>query len=407
MNEEQIKKRLQREIRTLDFELLWKWLVEDQYVAMLRNEELGWQEFKEEAKRLAERQREVSQIEAVRYTGPRPGRSGGQPVEVELDPDESRLRDTYSRYLTLVGERHPGVVWFRERALKGKLLSTDEARVFINSPATACFRLEDFEEWSIPLVGHTSEIWGVEWADNETLDRRLTIRIVSPGHDAPVRKHLILHDGEQHLAEDTVKRLLERGYTLGARTKRTSVLDDLLKVSDSLVGSLNIAEVEATNFILTGEWPKLSTVTAWIGWGDDKNITITADSWVSSETIRKLYRQLQHQIRGGDNRPLSEKSLAVFLFVTEVCADLYYSGGEKPSWNELLARWNERHPNSSYKDRSGLFKAYESVQKVLVSKATVPYEGKERASSAHQLLYRYAANVREQRRRRHVRTRPQ
>ncbi len=74
------------------------------------------------------------------------------------------------------------------------------------------------------------------------------------------------------------------------------------------------------------------------------------------------YRVLQRQLRGGDNKPVSDKAINAFLFVIEQADERR----EIPSWEEVRKRWNKRYPEQPYERREDLYRAYQYVRKVLL-----------------------------------------
>jgi hypothetical protein len=50
------------------------------------------------------------------------------------------------------------VIEFRRDFLGGKLLTTEQAHKFLESPATRYFGLDYFEAWEIPLIEHQAEL---------------------------------------------------------------------------------------------------------------------------------------------------------------------------------------------------------------------------------------------------------
>src|SRR3712207_3105655 len=46
-------------------------------------------------------------------------------------------------------------------------------------------------------------------------------------------------------------------------------------------------------------------------------ITLTVEPWVSADTVRRVYQEVQKGLLGGDNRPIGPKSHTLLSFVTE------------------------------------------------------------------------------------------
>jgi hypothetical protein len=112
---------------------------------------------------------------------------------------------------------------------------------------------------------------------------------------------------------------------------------------------------DAAWFVLTDESPEVEPLKVQRN-ADSGAVRLTFEPWISEDTIRRAYRSLQL----GDNRPLEEKSLALFRFVTE-----YTEPGKKPKWAELTRRWNELYTNHKFIDRSALRRAYKRAERRL------------------------------------------
>jgi len=81
-------------------------------------------------------------------------------------------------------------------------------------------------------------------------------------------------------------------------------------------------------------------------------IVITAEPWVDAGVVSQAFREVQKQVRGGDNRKITAKVLDVVRFVVS------WLGTGKFSWPELRAEWNQAHPEMRYNSRDGLYKAF-------------------------------------------------
>src|SRR5829696_7892991 len=93
MNEVQLRRKFDKEVGAPDKELLWKWLKEDHYVGMMCRGEIEWDEFKDEADRLAKRQWQISGRVKP------PGRAARTIVDVDLDFYEKECAQTAALYL--------------------------------------------------------------------------------------------------------------------------------------------------------------------------------------------------------------------------------------------------------------------------------------------------------------------
>lgn len=165
-----------------------------------------------------------------------------------------------------------------------------------------------------------------------------------------------------------------------------SVLDVLRKVSDRLAEAFGNAwsEAQATWFVLTGEATPVVALAGHIEscQGDKMThgtISLRAAPWVRAETVMQYYRKMQKvMLEYKDNRPISEKGLALFRFVVEQLraavpdverADpevMVSDGGEvdvvpsedelrepklvgRPSWRTRQERWNRSCQNPKWR----------------------------------------------------------
>ncbi len=86
---------------------------------------------------------------------------------------------------------------------------------------------------------------------------------------------------------------------------------------------------------------------------DTAEIVITAEPWVDAEIVSKAFREVQKQVRGGDNHKLTAKVLDAARFVGRRL------GTGKVEWAVLRSAWNaaQDDPKRRYQSRDGLYKA--------------------------------------------------
>jgi hypothetical protein len=125
---------------------------------------------------------------------------------------------------------------------------------------------------------------------------------------------------------------------------------------------------EAEWFILTGEIPRVPALGHSFGvhvasHGNRAVIHIDVEPWVSAERVTALYRDLQKAIlRNRHNRPISERRLTLFRFVTEHADD----EGEIAPWRALLPEWNRRHKRWTYRNVRNFSRDYWAVARLLL-----------------------------------------
>jgi hypothetical protein len=85
---------------------------------------------------------------------------------------------------------------------------------------------------------------------------------------------------------------------------------------------------------------------------DTAEIVITAEPWVDSDIVVGAFKEVQKQVRGGDNRKITTKTLKAVRFVARRL------GADKIRWPELRVGWNEAHPGMRYNNRNDLYEAF-------------------------------------------------
>jgi len=108
--------------------------------------------------------------------------------------------------------------------------------------------------------------------------------------------------------------------------------------------------------ILTGEAPRLESLDVRVLYHGLRptRIVMTAEHWLPAEAVERNFKETQRRLLGGDRRRPSVRSLAVLEFVE----DQIRSEGTRPSWRELLRRWNAQFPNWSYEDAANFHRVY-------------------------------------------------
>lgn len=90
-------------------------------------------------------------------------------------------------------------------------------------------------------------------------------------------------------------------------------------------------------------------------------VEITAEHWLPASTIKENYLSARRRLTGEDARRPKPRSLAVLEFVE----DETRQEGKRPTWAELLRRWNARFPDRRFGDDSNLRKTYAAAVETL------------------------------------------
>ena len=142
---------------------------------------------------------------------------------------------------------------------------------------------------------------------------------------------------------------------------------DLRRLEETLRNQYGWREGDAKRFVLTGYVPPVDPLTVTVHgpwrWRRDAGkdyflktaqITIKAHVWVRADEVEQVFRNVQRQILGGDNRPSEERVLAAVRFVAQ---QIMEHGQER--WRKRWERWNERYaPAWRYKHHRQLRQAF-------------------------------------------------
>jgi len=341
MDEEKLRKQLALKLKRDDVpEPLWNDLKEDGYIADVSLTGEGFADLVRVAKR------RIRFARAMEGRDTPPGRS-----QVEVTPKANRhdieRALAVSTCLAKLAAMNPRVRSFRDKILGGKLLTREQARAFVTSPATRFFRRWQFQSWRIP-IDHNARIVADEWRDDgEAKYHNLTIFVDPPGDTKAVTRKVL---SDYTLDYETLAYPGEGRYAGVVQLWPDSVLDALRKLSDWLVEQYHWNQAQATGFVLTGEPPLVGPIRAHIGtsFGDHNHcaITLTIPAWVSADSVLHTYRQIQREVLGRDNRHLATKNLALLRFVF----DRMDSRGQFPPWRKLRDLWNSEHSDWRYSD---------------------------------------------------------
>jgi hypothetical protein len=203
---------------------------------------------------------------------------------------------------------------------------------------------------------------------------------------AEVRKFRDLYLGgtESRLTDD------EAGAWIYGREAPTNALEDMREVSRRLSRAFRWRADDAHWFLLTGYVPFVRPISVRTRQNsfldvpnylnrdyrlegpnfmvDTAEIVITAEPWVDAEIVSRAFREVQKQVRGGDNRKVTAKVLDGVRFVARRL------GTGKVEWPVLRSAWNNAQddPTRRYRSRDGLYKAVRRFLQPRYNKPTYP-----------------------------------
>ncbi len=313
-------------------------------------------------------------------------------VAGQLRSHEIARAEVFSEYVSRMAAINSRVRRFRERVLGGRTLGAEEARALLRSPF-ASFKVEEwFRVKGVSITDHQCRIAGGEedeqgpysWVetfseaggqlwlkDKRPLD---TGPWVMPDTN-PTRKRE-LGERKRELKHKTARyRILlfpgEEGEAHSTLVKRVSVLGQAEEIAQALLKSYPWLEQDAAWFLLTGETPFVAPITFrgkysglnaglpdGYGYGF---VTLTIEPWVSADTVREVYTEIQQQWarrnknnRPENNRPVGEKNCRLLSFVTKRALKKVGSLSLSPAarrrlGKSLVAEWNCENPQWAYR----------------------------------------------------------
>jgi hypothetical protein len=189
---------------------------------------------------------------------------------------------------------------------------------------------------------------------------------------AAVREFRDVHLGgvEAHLTDEEARRWVYEGVA------PRPALDDLREVSRQLAWAFRWRIGDAQWFVLTGYVPVVRPVSVTVHLNssrdapnylnrrdfledsnfmvDTADIVITAEPWVDSRIVSRVFKDVQKQMIGGDNRKKTTKTLDAVRFVARQL------GTGSVRWEQLKELWNRSQADTTrhYRSRNALWQAF-------------------------------------------------
>ncbi len=151
-------------------------------------------------------------------------------------------------------------------------------------------------------------------------------------------------------------------YEEDVSERQKIALDELSRLARRLSGAYRWREDAAKWFVLTGDAPYVQPLSVTVSehvsiedyYPNTARISLTAEAWVDAKDVERVYRDVQRQVLGGDNRKKANRTLEAVLFVAQQIKE---HGAE--AWSKRVERWNEAHPGRRYKSFRELRQVYE------------------------------------------------
>jgi hypothetical protein len=301
--------------------------------------------------------------------------------EVDLGDYEEKRARAYEEVLAREAGFTQEIANFRRGLLGDRLLTLEQAHDLLESPAARFLQPALFEQWRIPLTGHTAELLEYESShDEREIDHRATIRVEPPGVTKTVRYanddaaeidgktvdwHWYLHlDAEGRMGIHPERRVLRYRDRDDLKEEMWvwpgSALDALRGFSARWARISGWEEEDMNLWLLCGRPPRLDPLTAKVRYkiGFPLTIDLTVHPWVPAETVLENYLKIQRQLLGKENHRLKLRSLDVLRFVENGIRE----EGTRPPWRRLLERWNtERPAQDHFRDLRNFARVYKAT----------------------------------------------
>jgi hypothetical protein len=270
-----------------------------------------------------------------------------------LAKNDVMRRDAISEYLAMDASTRIEVKRFRAEVLGGQLLTEEEALRLLESPAAQMFSAKALRAAGIDPVRHEAELLEEQGYPQKS-------------YRALVRAGGSTLEFSPRASERREWRVRLVGRWLSLLIWDGSVTHELRRVASVL--RYTWREGQAEWFILTGRTPLLSALghsydIHVASHGNRAVINLHVDAWVSAERVLALYRDLQKSILGNrHNRPISERRLTLFRFVTEQADE----EGEIPPWRTLIVEWNRRYTKWRYENVRNFSRDYWAAARLLL-----------------------------------------
>ncbi len=373
MDEGELRRWLAKQLRCADVDDgLWTWLQEERFVADAQDAE-GRAFMLKQARGIRKIVRDAKRKPAATK---RPQQRTTHAILTDYELARTQvLSDQVAQSVAVA----PEVRHFRARVLHDSLLAPDGAAKLIKSLAARVFTVEQFARRGISPIEH-QVMQAVEQHGGEAGDywRQCAVRFMPPDPVRVLERRFEIalklreHDRSGRDTADGIPPLAELPYPGPAGEEQRiavwpdSVLDELREVGARLAYEYPWPMHEAIWFVLTGTAPTVPTVQHEVapvscGRGQYTAITLTVAPWISADTVQRAYRSLQQEVLGGDNRPVTLRSLTLFRFVRERRT----RGHRMAAWRELLQLWNQAYPQWQYEDVRRFNRDYLRAEKVL------------------------------------------
>ncbi len=375
MNESELRQEVARLRRKDVSDLLWNRLWATEWVTDFFKGRLSVEDLVDEANALEQYARE--EVAAKRQ------RTQEKPQTISANHGEYVVERgrAHDEALALKAACTTEVRDLRARILGGTPLSVPLARRLLDSEVARVWSLREFERRGIPIVGHRAVATANRVTDEDGRDvRTIDVKVTWGDQVLDTTLSRVLPTSLDHVLQDPVLHFVdERGKKFSEDVRQGSVMDRLRQLSERLVRTFGFDAAQATWFILTDTSPRRSPLDGNIAVQNhpthvDGRVTLSMDLWVPADVVLRVYRDVQRQRLGRENRPLSLSNLAVYRSVLQDARDAERAnpGCLPPTRAQSMARWNREHPEKQYQQEWEFKRDVERAERLVLFPGYLP-----------------------------------
>lgn len=257
----------------------------------------------------------------TRSPGPSRVRSEEPVPRKLLSAEDLGRAQFFSEHLAELARQIEQVERTRSELLDNRVLSPEQAALFLMSEATRFINRDYFEHYGIPLVGHRTRVCLPDGSPAVSWDDNVVIRIEwdDGTHDVPYAREWFFDVPESNMA-------IAIPSNSGGSFRRTvywaSVLNEVRRAAEWLTRFVPWEEHEAVWFLLTDSPPAMGPVRVRISARRGSRfthgtITLQIEPWLSAEAVYAVYADAQQRHFKRPGKPCSAEKLAMYKFIEE------------------------------------------------------------------------------------------
>jgi hypothetical protein len=179
---------------------------------------------------------------------------------------------------------------------------------------------------------------------------------------------------EAYLGAESARLSEEQARGFRAEDQPEHILDEMLSIAQRLGWRYRWTYRDTWWYLLTGQAPYIQPLRVHYEYVSDEEhypnmaqLTLILEPWVDAKDLERVYRDVQRQVLGGDNRKKPTRTLDAVRFVARRMRE---HGRE--SWSKLHTEWNrsQTHLVRRYESRGALELAFKRFTRAVYHEPT-------------------------------------